>query len=260
MAPPICGESFSRFGRFCGAIALNPLSWLYLWAKFVFMQWFRLKLAVLILSIGGTLWAAPKPHVITFGKWTAIELMTGPGEDQPERLKARPLYVDGKLKEFTLGAPHEITERLFVVQRVLRVNDSLPSDTSGTLQWIWQHSGWLIVDRGSGHISQASLPQFDPEASVASWYRDYVAYCGVSADGKKTYATVVQLGRRKAILQKPLSEISGDPGSPACGTPTWQRQPARVTFVSQDEKKFIYAVRGHVLELTTDDDDEEGTE
>ena len=131
--------------------------------------------------------------VITFGKWTTIDVLIGPAEDQPVKLKARPLFVDGKLKEFTFGAAHEITERLFAVQRVLRVNDSVSADSVAP-QWVWQRSGWLVVDRGSGRISQAALTQFEPDLSLASWYRDYVAYCGISTDGKKSYATVVQSG------------------------------------------------------------------
>ncbi len=110
----------------------------------------------------GTLSATSKPHVITFGKWMTVDVLIGPSEDQPLKLKARPLYVDGKLKEFTFGAAHEITERLFVVQRVLRVNDSVSTDSAAP-QWVWQRSGWIIVDRGSGRVSQVSLPQFEPE-------------------------------------------------------------------------------------------------
>jgi len=48
-------------------------------------------------------------------------------------------------------------------------------------------------------------PEFGSYYSVASWYRDYVAYCGVSDDGKKLYAVVFQVGRRKPVLKKPLA-------------------------------------------------------
>jgi hypothetical protein len=30
----------------------------------------------------------------------------------------------------------------------------------------------------TGHISQASLPEFDPDSSSGTWYRDSIAYCG----------------------------------------------------------------------------------
>ena len=61
--------------------------------------------------------AAAKPHVITFGKSTQVRWLAGADENTPIELKVRALYVDGKLKEFTIGSPHEITERLFVVRR-----------------------------------------------------------------------------------------------------------------------------------------------
>ena len=35
-------------------------------------------------------------------------------------------YVDGRARESTLGPSHEITERLFVFRRALRMNDTLP--------------------------------------------------------------------------------------------------------------------------------------
>lgn len=145
--------------------------------------------------------AASKPHVIVFGKWTVVKSSYDLDQDRPDDLKIRPLYVDTRLKEFTFGIPHEVTEQLFVVRRVVRVNDTLPQET--TVRWSWQRSGWLVVDRITGHISQASLPEFDSDSSSASWYRDYVAYCGISEDGHKLSAVVMQLGRRKPILKKP---------------------------------------------------------
>ena len=57
-------------------------------------------------------------------------------------------------------------------------------------RWQWQRGGWLLLDRVSSHILQITLAEFDPYCSVASWYRGYVAYCGVSEEGKKLYAVV----------------------------------------------------------------------
>ena len=68
---------------------------------------------------------------------------------------------------------------------------------------------WLPVDRLTGRVSQLNLPEFDPFYSTASWYRDYIAYCGVSEDGKKLYAVVAQVGRRKPILKKMLAHRAG---------------------------------------------------
>jgi hypothetical protein len=38
-------------------------------------------------------------------------------------LKIRPLLVDTVLKEWTTGDAHDVTDRTFVVRRVLRIND-----------------------------------------------------------------------------------------------------------------------------------------
>ncbi len=202
---------------------------------------------------------ASKSHVITFGKWTAVKSFIGPEESRQDDLKVRPIYVDGRLKEFTFGIPHEITDSLFVVRRIVRVNDTLPQETASTPRWAWQRSGWLAVDRVTGHISQTTLPEFDPESSAASWYRDYIAYCGVSDDGRKLSAVVMQLGRRKPILKKLLGEAARD-DAPDCAPPGWQRSPTRVSFVSTKDQKFTFEVRGHTVEVVTEDDPEEGTE
>jgi hypothetical protein len=137
--------------------------------------------AVLLTNAAG---AVGKIHVITFGKWTSVPWFTGSGaDDKPEIIKIRALIVDGRIKEYALGAPPEVTDRLFVVRRAFRVNDSLPEDPAP--RWQWQRGGWLLVDRLTGHLSPINLPEFDVLYSAASWYRDYVAYCGVAEDGRK---------------------------------------------------------------------------
>ena len=217
------------------------------------------RIALCLFSFTATVLAASKPHVIVFGKWTVVKSSYDLDQDRPDDLKIRPLYVDTRLKEFTFGIPHEVTEQLFVVRRVVRVNDTLPQET--TVRWSWQRSGWLVVDRITGHISQASLPEFDSDSSSASWYRDYVAYCGISEDGHKLSAVVMQLGRRKPILKKPLGEAASDEASGAgCAAPGWQRAPTRVSFVSQADQKFTFTVRGHTVEVVSDDDSEEGAQ
>jgi hypothetical protein len=219
---------------------------------------FRIGLCFFFLFLAATALGASKPHVIAFGKWTVVKPFSEVDQNRVEELKVRPLYVDTRLKEFTFGSPHEVTEEVFVVRRVVRVNDTLPQET--TVRWSWQRGGWLVVDRVTGHISQASLPEFDPDSSSASWYRDYVAYCGISEDGHKLSAVVMQLGRRKPILKKPLGEAAGDEASAECSMPAWQRAPTRVSFVSQADQKFTFAVRGHSVEVVSDDDSEEGTQ
>jgi hypothetical protein len=203
--------------------------------------------------------AATKIHVITFGKWTSVQWFSGSAADnKPVTIKIRALVVDGSVKEYVLGAPHEVTDRLFVARRVFRVNDSLPEDSGP--RWQWQRGGWLLVDRLTGRISAINLPEFDAYYSAGSWYRDYVAYCGVSDDGKKTYAMVAQLSRRKPVLKKELSNGSvpedAAPDS-ACPLPAWQRRPVRVSFEPGGSAKVTFAIRGHVVDLVNDAEEEE---
>lgn len=200
---------------------------------------------------------AAKVHVITFGKWMAVQWMAGTGDEgKATTVKIRALVVDGRVKEYVLGAPHEVTERLFVVRRMFRVNDSLPEDAMP--RWQWQRGGWLLVDRLTGRVSAINLPEYDSLYSAASWYRDYVAYCGVAEDGKKTYAMVAQLSRRKAVLKKPLAEGLLEDAGPdsACAAPVWQRGPARVSFDSGGAK-LTFSIRGHVVDLVNDADEDE---
>ena len=217
---------------------------------------------LLLTGFAGIVSATSKPHAIVFGKWTTIKLLTGREEDEPLELKVRSLYVDGKLREFTFGIPHEVTDRLFVVRRVIRVNDALPEEAVTNAHWTWQRNGWLMVDRANGHISPVNLPEFDPDFSSATWYRDYIAYCGISDDTEKLFAVVMQLGHRKPILRKVIEEASSeDRRAPECASPIWQRRPPRVTFVSQADQRFTFAVRGHAVETVSDDEaGEAGTE
>lgn len=203
--------------------------------------------------------AAPKTHVIAFGKWMSVPWLPGStGNDKPLALKIRPLIVDGRVKEYMIGSPHDVTERLFVVLRAFRVNDSLP-DESGT-RWQWQRGGWMLVDRTTGRVSPINLPEFDAVYSVASWYRDYVAYCGVTDDGKKISAIVVQLGRRKPVLNKPLSNDAvpenAAPDS-VCPAPAWQRDPVRLSFEPTGGAKQTFAIRGHVVDLVNEEEEED---
>jgi len=56
---------------------------------------------------------------------------------------------------------------------------------------------------------------------------------------------------------------AGETPDAECPTPTWQRQPTRVTFAAKDgkEENFTYEVRGHAVDLLNDnnDEDEEAT-
>jgi hypothetical protein len=161
------------------------------------------------------------------------------------------------VKEYVLGAAHDVTERLFVVRRAFRVNDSLPEES--VARWQWQRGGWLLVDRVTGRVSAINLPEFDAYYSAASWYRDYVAYCGVADDGKKTYAMVAQLSRRKAVLKKELSGAVAEDAAPdsACPAPAWERAPVRVSFEPAGGARQTFAIRGHVVDLVEDAEEED---
>jgi hypothetical protein len=218
----------------------------------------KTSLIALIFAFSSAALAIPKPHVISFGKWTPVKWYVGSAAEKALDMKIRALFVDTRLKEYTTGLPHDVTDRLFVVRRVFRMNDSLPQE-SAAQRWEWQRGGWLMVDRTSGKVSQIPLPEFDAYYSTGSWYRDYLAYCGVSDDGKKLFAVVAQLGRHKPILKKSLGEPdAGDMPDSECPAPTWQRQPTRVMFQPDDEQKLTYSVRGHAADIVTNDDDTEG--
>ena len=213
--------------------------------------------------------AAAKPHIISFGKWTTVQWLPGGGtaDEKALPLKVRPLLLDARIKEFTLGPAHDVTDRLFVVRRAFRVNDTLPQESSLPPRWQWQRGGWLLVDRITGHISPLNLPDFDAFYSAASWYRDYAAYCGVSDDGKKIYAIVAQLNRRKPVLKKlfegekiPEGEMKDPARDTACPAPTWQRNPARVTFEPTASNKQTFAIRGHAVDLVNDSEEQEDEE
>jgi hypothetical protein len=222
------------------------------------MRTYRLFLCFVPLLLAGSAPAVPKPHAVSFGKFTTVKWFVGPDEKQAVDLKVRALYVDGRQKEFTLGTAHDVTDRLFVVRRAYRLNDTLPEESGSPPKWRWERGGWLMVDRVTGHVSTINLPEFDAYYSAGSWYRDYVAYCGVSDDGKKMFAMVMQLGHRKPVLKKPLGDATDDdaPDS-ACPAPIWQRQPTRVTFAPDDAQGVTYSVRGHAVDVVNDTDTEE---
>lgn len=214
--------------------------------------------ALACILISSSAQAAPKTHVISFGKWQAVEWLAGSGGERPVTIKVRPLYVDGKFREHTVGQPHDITERLFVVQEALRLNDALPGDAPSPQLWRWERAGWLVVDRSSGRVLPVALPEFDPFYSSVTWYRDYVAYCGVSDNGKRLSLTVVQLGRKKPLLHKPLeaAELGDLPGS-ACPAPAWFRNPVRVEFQLRGGQKLTFSPRYRALDTVTADEAED---
>jgi hypothetical protein len=216
--------------------------------------WVARHLTALLTAEGN---AVSKSHVISFGKWTSAKWPNATGQELLD-IKVRALFVDARLKEYTTGVPHEVTDRLFVVRRVFRVNDALPSANAKLPSWQWQRGGWLVVDRLTGRVAQLNLPEFDPFYSTASWYRDYIAYCGVSDDGKKLYMMVAQVGRRKAILKKEDGEpVGADSPDSECGPPVWERTPMRVTFQPNDKEKLVFSIRSRVVDVVNDGEEAE---
>jgi hypothetical protein len=216
----------------------------------------RSLLCLAIILVGTAASAASKPHVISFGKPATVKVFAGVERVQALDVKVRPLLVDSRVKEFTLGAPHDITDKLFVVRRAFRINDALSDEPASLHLWRWERGGWLLVDRVTGRISPLTLPDFDQTLSSPSWYRDYAAYCGISDDGKRVSAIVAQLGRRKPLLKK-LLETAPDS---LCGPPVWQRDPPRVAFDAGKDQKFTFSIRGHTVDILSEDEDVESSE
>lgn len=175
------------------------------------------------------------------------------GEDA---LNIRALLVDGVLKEWTTGDAHDVTDRSFVVRRVLRLNDTLPGDKLG--QWVWQRGPWLLVDRASGHIAALKLPDYDPGVSQVVWFRDYAAYCGLTPSGKSLYAVVAQVAGRKPVLAKKLAAFDAENhADPPCVAPEWQRDPLRVTFHPTGKPAVAFDVTPGSAVLVEDSADDE---
>jgi hypothetical protein len=174
------------------------------------------------------------------------------GEDS---LKIRALLVDGNLKEWTTGDAHDVTDRSFAVRRVIRLNDALPGDKPG--HWVWQRGPWLLVDRVTGHIIALKLPDYDPGISQVSWFRDYAAYCGLTASGKSLYAVVAQVAARRPVLAKKLAAFDAENQSiPVCTAPDWQREPLRITFHPSGKDAVSYDIVPGSAVLVEDTEDE----
>jgi hypothetical protein len=211
-------------------------------------------LLVLLLATSAAL-AAAKVHVVFLGagKLVPYSVQGDPAGALPteKQIRVRPLLVDDKVKEWTTGESHAITDRSFVVRRALRLNDALPGDK--TEHWIWQRGPWLMVDRVKGTITALHLPDYDPAISSVIWFRDYAAYCGLTTSGKQLYAVVAQIAARKPVLAKKLSPwTAGESQLPACGAAQWQREPLRVTFQPSGAEAVSYDLVGLSAVLVED--------
>lgn len=219
-------------------------------------------LAVLFLQPLSVSAAPHKTHTIVLG---AVKSVHYSKEGDPagnaegdDTLKIRALLVDGTLKEWTTGDAHDVTDRSFVVRRAIRLNDSLPGDKpAAAAQWVWQRGPWLMVDRVTGRIAALKLPDYDPGVSQVEWFRDYGAYCGITATGKSLYAVVAQIAARRPVLAKKLAAWDAeDHVNPACASAEWQREPMRVTFhpAGKDAVSFDVVPGSAVLVEDSEDD------
>jgi hypothetical protein len=71
---------------------------------------------------------------------------------------------------------------------------------------------------------------------------------------------VAQLSRRKPVLKKDLSgEGVSEDAAPdsACAAPVWQRSPVRVSFEAAGGARQTFAIRGHVVDVVNDAEEEE---
>lgn len=215
-------------------------------------------------TTAGTLHASPrKVHVVALG---AIRRVPYSKTGDPagaaiaeDSLKIRPLVVDGNIKEWTTGEAHDVTDRSFVVRRVMRLNDALPGEKPGAAanRWVWQRGPWLLVDRINGHVAALKLPDYEPAVSQVAWFRDYAAYCGVTSSRKSLYAVVAQIAARKPVLARKLAAF--DPTNrtePACATTEWQRDPLRTTFHPAGKDAVIFDIVPGSAVLVEDSEDE----
>ena len=111
-----------------------------------------------------------------------------------------------------------------------------------------------------GHIVALKLPDYDPGVSQVSWFRDYGAYCGVTASGKSLFAVVAQVAARKAVLAKKLEAFDAENHpDPACGLAEWQREPLRITFHPTGKDQVSFDVVPGSAVLVEDSGDEPET-
>ena len=216
------------------------------------MQNFRPAFVPLLLAFllprPATAAKAPKVHTVVLGgvrrvPYTPPEATPVNKSEEATSLKVRPLTVDDRLREWTVGDLHEVTDRSYVIRRAMRLNDSLPGEAT---RWSWQPGPWLMVDRVTGHISALHLPDFDPQVSDAVWFRDYAAYCGIATTAKGgLVAVVAQLGAHKAVVVKPMGPWPPpNAPHPVCTAAHWQRTPMRATVQAAGGQPMTFDVVG----------------
>jgi hypothetical protein len=217
-------------------------------------------LLCLLLPLPAVAAGRAKPHTVALGvgKRVPYGVKSDPAGAAPEEheLHVRPFIVDDKIKEWTTGEAHDITDRSFVVRRALRLNDALPGDK--VEHWIWQRGPWILIDRATGHVTAMKLPDYDPAVSNVVWFRDYAAYCGLNSGGHQLYAVVAQIAAHKPVMAKKLGPWTpGESTTPACEHATWQRDPLRVSFAPTGATPVSYDLVGMSAVLVEDGDEDD---
>ena len=232
----------------------------------------RLPFAFPLLTLPALAAAAktPKVHTVTLGPMHKVPYVpafsTPDSKDEDSTtLKIRPLFVDSKQKEWTVGELHNISDRSFAIRRALHINDSLPTDPGE--RWVWQPATWIVVDRTTGHITALHLPAFDAAISDAVWFRDYAAYCGISSSASRSakadasgtlVAVVAQVGGRKAVAQRPVGKWpQPEHAGPVCSPAHWQRLPMRATVGPVGADPVTFDVVGSTSLIEEGDNDDE---
>ena len=229
-----------------------------------------LLLAALSSTALATAPKAPKVHTVTLGPihkvpYTPAFSTPDSKDEDSTTLKVRPLFVDSKQKEWTVGELHNISDRSFAIRRALHINDALPNDPGE--RWVWQPASWIVVDRTTGHITALHLPDFDAAVSEAVWFRDYAAYCGTTAATTRSaksegvgslVAVIAQAGTRKAVAQRAIGRWpQPEHAGPVCAPAKWQRLPMRATVQPTSGDPVTFDVVGATSLIEEGDNDED---
>ena len=112
--------------------------------------------------------------------------------------------VDSRLKEYTTGSPHELTDRLFVVRRAFRVNDALPAEMAALAR---DGSGSAAAGRWSTGLPvesrNSTCRSTIPSIRAPSWYRDYIGLLRRFGRGQESFTpSWRRWGGEKPILKK----------------------------------------------------------
>jgi hypothetical protein len=77
-------------------------------------------------------------------------------------------------------------------------------------------------------------------------------------NGEKLYTVVMQLGSKKPVLRQEIGAASqGDDPDSNCSVPTWEKNPARVTFHPKGAQPSSFIVHGRSADVAPGSSEEE---